>query len=166
MRTPRFLPTAVELCLAPGGKEAEYTRFRRLVERRTRLLREGSGRVSHRTESGSHIRPAIVGQPSPEMAQSTFFRPSGGVPRRVGEDLTIAVSPLWSPNGKSILVFGVQGRIMSDRGLTAVDWFIVDLAFREIEIDGRRRGTSFPELDTCRVQHRHAAPDAVSNRLD
>src|SRR3954451_7120809 len=78
MRIRRFLPTAVELCLAPGAKEAEYTRSRRLVERRTRLLRAGFGRGSHRTESGLHIRPAIVGRPSPEMARSILFRPVEG----------------------------------------------------------------------------------------
>ena len=67
----------------------------------------------------------------------------GGVPRRLAPTLANVIAPVWSPDGKSILIFGVHGGATSNR---TFDWWIVDLESGEM-----RRPGILAELQTRKL---------------
>lgn len=102
---------------------------------------------SNRGDGGLYVAPALGGderllvrggyypQFSPDgqwIAYSTSYSAlmasrvfvvavAGGAPKPVGEDIPVALAPVWSPDGKSLLVVGLDG--VGDRGTTSY-WLV------------------------------------------
>ncbi len=57
----------------------------------------------------------------------------GGVPRRLAHQLANAFAPVWSPDGKSVLIFAVQGGFPT---WGVIDWWIVQFDSGELKQTG------------------------------
>ena len=78
----------------------------------------------------------------------------GGTPTRLAESLFTVAAAVWSPNSKSLLLFGAEGSFLYQR---ALDWWIVDLDSRELKktglLDALRGRRLAPADATTATQH-------------
>ena len=73
----------------------------------------------------------------------------GGIPRRLGESLPNVIAPVWSPDSKSILIFGCEA-------MTPISYRLVDRGFGlgGAEQDGDFRRTTIAQAGPCNRQPR------------